>query len=108
MAAGPGSRPTENEVARRLWKETHGLGRRRPQRPALRRPHGVATSSDPKSEDMSATPHPSGCDQSSLVEPYETSRLQIAVGYAPTLRLRAIVMEHSGALFDIHNAKNDA
>jgi hypothetical protein len=43
------------KVARRLWKETHGLGRRRPQRPALRRPHGVATSSDPKNEDMSAT-----------------------------------------------------
>jgi hypothetical protein len=43
------------KIARRLWKETHGLGRRRPQRPALRRPHGVATSSDPKNEDMSAT-----------------------------------------------------
>jgi ERF superfamily len=43
------------KVARRLWKETHGLGRRRPQRPALRRPHGVATSSDPKNADMSAT-----------------------------------------------------
>jgi hypothetical protein len=43
------------KVARRLWKETHGLGRRRPQRPALRRPHGVATSSDPKTEDLSAT-----------------------------------------------------
>jgi hypothetical protein len=43
------------KVARRLWKETHGLGRRRSQRPALRRPHGVAASSDPKNEDMSAT-----------------------------------------------------
>jgi hypothetical protein len=43
------------KIARRLWKETHGIGRRRPQRPALRRPHGVATSSDPKNEDMSAT-----------------------------------------------------
>jgi ERF superfamily len=43
------------KVARRLWKETHGIGRRRPQRPALRRPHGVAASSDPKNEDMSAT-----------------------------------------------------
>jgi hypothetical protein len=43
------------KVARRLWKETHGIGRRRVQRPALRRPHGVATSSDPKNEDMSAT-----------------------------------------------------
>src|SRR5262252_7464438 len=43
------------KVARRLWKETQGLGRRRPQRPALRRPRGVATSLDPKNEDMSAT-----------------------------------------------------
>jgi hypothetical protein len=43
------------KVARGLRKETHGIGRRRPQRPALRRPHGVATSSDPKNEDMSAT-----------------------------------------------------
>ena len=44
------------KVARRLWKETHGIGRRRwPQRPALHRLHGVATSSDPKKEDMSAT-----------------------------------------------------
>ncbi len=34
------------KIARRLWKETHGIGRRRPQRPALRRPHGVATSSN--------------------------------------------------------------
>ena len=46
------------KVARRLWKETHGLGRRRPQRPALRRPHGVATSPDPKNEDISATATP--------------------------------------------------
>jgi ERF superfamily len=43
------------KIARRLWKESHGIGRRRAQRPALRRPHGVATSSDPKNEDMSAT-----------------------------------------------------
>jgi ERF superfamily protein len=43
------------KIARRLWKETHGIGRRQPQRPALRRPHGVATSSDPKNENMSAT-----------------------------------------------------
>jgi len=46
------------KVARRLWKETHGIGRRRPQRPTLRRPHGVATSSDPKNEDISATATP--------------------------------------------------
>ena len=43
------------KVARRLWKETHGIGRRRPQRPALRWPHGIATSPDPKNEDISAT-----------------------------------------------------
>src|SRR5262249_10602627 len=27
------------KIARRLWKETHGIGRRQPQRPALRRSH---------------------------------------------------------------------
>jgi hypothetical protein len=42
--------------ARRLWKETHGLGRRQPQQPALPRPHRVPTS--PKSEDISATATP--------------------------------------------------
>jgi len=66
MAAGPRLAPDRErewrqagidpiKIARRLCKETHGLGRRRPQRPALRRPHGVATSSDPKNEDVSAT-----------------------------------------------------
>jgi hypothetical protein len=43
------------KVARRLWKETRGMGRRPSQRPALPRPHGAAASSDPKNEEMSAT-----------------------------------------------------
>src|SRR5262249_20855570 len=45
------------KVARRLWKATHGLGKRRSQRPALPRPHGAAVSSDPtpKSGDINAT-----------------------------------------------------
>jgi hypothetical protein len=41
------------KVARRLWKETHGMARRPAQRPAL--PHGAAASSDPNNEEMSAT-----------------------------------------------------
>jgi hypothetical protein len=36
------------KIARRLWKETHAIGPRRPQRPTFRRPHGVATPFDPK------------------------------------------------------------
>jgi hypothetical protein len=45
------------KVARRLWKETHGMGQRRSERPAPR-PHDAAASSDPKNEDIStiATP----------------------------------------------------
>jgi hypothetical protein len=45
------------KVARRLWKETRGLGQRRSQRPALPQPHGAAPSSGPtlKSADISAT-----------------------------------------------------
>src|SRR5262245_58427426 len=46
------------KVARRLWKETRGLGPRRSQRPALPRPHDAAASSDPKNEDISATATP--------------------------------------------------
>ena len=44
------------KVARRLWKATHGRGQQRTQRPALPRPHGAATSSDPtaKGGDISA------------------------------------------------------
>src|SRR5262245_5643518 len=43
------------KVARRLWKETHGMGPRRSQRPALPRPRGAAASSDPKNEDIDAS-----------------------------------------------------
>src|SRR5262245_15247271 len=43
------------KVAGRLWKETHGMGQRRPHRRALPRPSGAVASSDPKDEDMSAT-----------------------------------------------------
>jgi ERF superfamily len=45
------------KVARRLWKETHGLGQRRSQRPALPRPQDAGASSDPtpKNEDVTAT-----------------------------------------------------
>jgi len=45
------------KVARRLWKETHGMGQRRSQRAALPRPHGAAARSAliPKNEDISAT-----------------------------------------------------
>jgi hypothetical protein len=42
------------KVARRLWKETHGMGPRRP-REVSPRPQGAAASSDPRSEDISAT-----------------------------------------------------
>jgi hypothetical protein len=45
------------KVARRLWKESHGMGQRPSQRPALPRPHAAAASSDPtpNNEEMSAT-----------------------------------------------------
>src|SRR5262249_1512743 len=45
------------KVARRLWKETHGLGRRRSQRAALPRSRVAARASEPipKNEDISAT-----------------------------------------------------
>jgi hypothetical protein len=43
------------KVARRLWKETRGMRPRRSQRAAQPPPHGTATSSDPKSEDITAT-----------------------------------------------------
>jgi hypothetical protein len=44
-------------VARRLWKETHGMGRRRSQRPESPRPRGAAASSDPtaNNEEIDAT-----------------------------------------------------
>src|SRR5262249_48749013 len=43
------------KVARKLWKETHGMGPRRPRREVSPRPRGAAASSDPRSEDVSAT-----------------------------------------------------
>jgi hypothetical protein len=45
------------KVARRLWKETRGLGQRRSQRAAFPRPHAAAATSDrtPKNEDITAT-----------------------------------------------------
>jgi hypothetical protein len=46
------------KVARRLWKETRGMGQRPSQRPALPRQHDAAASSDPKNEDSSATATP--------------------------------------------------
>ena len=46
------------KVARRLWKETRGIGQRRSQRPALPRPHDAAASPDPKNEEISATATP--------------------------------------------------
>jgi hypothetical protein len=48
------------QVARRLWKETHGMGEQRSQRPASPQPHGAAASSDPiaKNEEISATATP--------------------------------------------------
>jgi ERF superfamily len=48
------------KVARRLWKETRGLGQRRSTRPALPWPHVAAASSDPtpKNEEINATATP--------------------------------------------------
>jgi len=45
------------KVARRLWKETRGLGQRRSRQPALPRPHDAGASSNPilKNEDITAT-----------------------------------------------------
>jgi len=43
------------KVARKLWRETRGIGQRRSQRAALPRPGGAAVSSDPKNEDISAS-----------------------------------------------------
>jgi hypothetical protein len=43
------------KVARRLWRETRGIGQRRSQRAALPRPGGAGVSSDPKNKDISAS-----------------------------------------------------
>ena len=44
------------KVARKLWKATRGMGQRPSTRAALPRPHGAAASTDPKNEDIAATP----------------------------------------------------
>jgi hypothetical protein len=46
------------KVARKLWKTTRGMGQRPSTRAALPRPHGAAASTDPKNEDIGATPTP--------------------------------------------------
>jgi hypothetical protein len=45
------------KIARRLWNETRGLGRRRSRLPLSPRPHDAGASSDPilKNEDITAT-----------------------------------------------------
>jgi len=46
------------KVARRLWKETRGMGDGRTEAPELPQPHSAAASSGPMSEEMSATAKP--------------------------------------------------
>jgi hypothetical protein len=48
------------KFARRLWKETHGMGHRRSQRPAIHRPREAAAPTEPfqSTEDGSATATP--------------------------------------------------
>jgi hypothetical protein len=46
------------KVARRLWKETRGMGQQQSERPASPRPHAAAASPDPKNEDIDATATP--------------------------------------------------
>jgi hypothetical protein len=46
------------QVARKLWKETRGIGQRRSHRAALPRPHDAATSPKPKNEEVSVTATP--------------------------------------------------
>jgi hypothetical protein len=43
------------KIARRLWKQSHGVDRRQSQRSEVHRPHGATASSDPKNEDISTT-----------------------------------------------------
>jgi hypothetical protein len=46
------------KVARRLWRETRGMGQQRSERTASPRPHAAAASPDPKNEDIDATATP--------------------------------------------------
>jgi hypothetical protein len=46
------------KVARRLWKETRGMGNGRIEAPVLPQPHSAAASSGPMSEEMTATAKP--------------------------------------------------
>jgi hypothetical protein len=46
------------KIARRLWKETRGMGQRLSAREALPRPHEAAAHSDPNDEEISATATP--------------------------------------------------
>jgi hypothetical protein len=45
-------------VARRLWKETRGMGQQQSERTASPRPHAAAASLDPKNEDIDPTATP--------------------------------------------------
>jgi len=46
------------KVARRLWRETRGMGQQQSERPASPRPHAAAPSPDPKTRDIDATATP--------------------------------------------------
>src|SRR5262249_16640642 len=46
------------KVARRLWRETRGMGQQRSERTASPRRHGAAASPDPKNDDIDATAAP--------------------------------------------------
>jgi hypothetical protein len=46
------------KVARRLWRETRGMGQQQSERTASPRPHAAAASPDPKNEDIDATATP--------------------------------------------------
>jgi len=56
------------KVARRLWRETRGIGEWRSQRAALPRSHGAAASSDPKKEEISATATPQAVNRGKPLE----------------------------------------
>ena len=43
------------KIARRLWKQSHGVDRRQSHRSEVHRPHGATASSDPKNEGINAT-----------------------------------------------------